>query len=69
MSTSSSLLLRGSSLGLGRLLLVAVDHHDSDERANHGRAQESQKHGDADCPYARKEEGMERVARVDEWLV
>lgn len=63
----SSLLLR-SSLGLGGLLLVAVDHHNSYESAHHGGAQQGQDDGDADGPNTRREEVMERVAGVNKRL-
>lgn len=64
---SSSLLLR-SCFGLGSLLLVAIDHHNSYECANHGRAQESKEDGDTDRPYAREEKGMKGMTGVDERL-
>lgn len=63
----SSLLLR-RCLGLGCLLFVAVDHDDSDKRADDGGAQESEEDGDADRPDAREEESMERVTGVNKWL-
>lgn len=67
-SLSSLGLLLRRSLGLGGLLLVAVDHHDAYEGAHHSRAQESQDDGDADGPNTRGEEVVERVAGVDEGL-
>lgn len=63
----SSLLLC-SCLGLGCLLLVAVDHHNAYESAHHGRAQQGQDDGDADGPDTRREEIVERVAGVDKGL-
>lgn len=62
-------LLLSRSLGLGRLLLVAVDHDDAYEGTNHGRSQEGQDDRDTDGPDARREDVMERVARVDKWLL
>lgn len=66
--TTSSGLLLCSSLGLGGLLLVAVDHHNAYEGAHHGRAQESQDNGDANGPDTGREEVVERMAGVDEGL-
>lgn len=62
-------LLLGRGLGLGRLLLVAVDHDDTYEGTDHGRSQESQDNRDSDGPDARREDVMERVARVDKRLL
>lgn len=60
------LLSRGFSFGC--LLLVAVDHDNSDEGAYHGRTQECEDDGDADGPNTGREDVVERVAGVDEWL-
>lgn len=65
---ASSLLLC-SCLGLGCFLLVAVDHHNPYERANNGRSQESEDNGDSDGPDARREKVLERMARINEWLL
>lgn len=62
-------LLLGRRLGLGRLLLVAVDHDDTYEGAHHGRSQEGQDNRDADGPNTRREDVVERVARVDKRLL
>lgn len=61
-------LLLSRGLGLGGLLLVAVDHDDSDEGAYHGRTQECEDDGDADGPNTGWEDVVERVAGVDEGL-
>lgn len=61
-------LLLGSSFGLGCLLLVAVDHHNSYESAHHSGAQQGQNHGDADGPDTRREEVVEWVAGVNKGL-
>lgn len=66
-SRRSSLLLR-CSLGLGGLLLVAVDHHNPDKCAHHGRTQQREDNRDTDGPDARGEEIVERMARVDKGL-
>lgn len=63
----SSLLLR-SSLGLGRLLLVAVDHHNAYEGAHHSGAQKSEDNGDADGPNTGREEVVKWVAWVHKGL-
>lgn len=60
------LLRRG--LSLGSLLLVAVDHDNAYESAHHGRTQEGQDNGDADSPNTRREQVVERVARINEGL-
>lgn len=62
------LLLRGGSLGLGGLLLVALDHDDAEEGANDGGGEEDENDGDADGPDARGKEVLEGVVRVDEGL-
>lgn len=61
-------LLLGRGLGLGCLLLVAVDHDNSNEGAYHGRTQECEDDGDADGPNTGREEVVERVTGVDEGL-
>jgi hypothetical protein len=63
------LLFGGCCLGLCGLLPAAANHHDAEERANNCRAQEREDDGDADCPDARREEVMERMALVDKWLL
>jgi hypothetical protein len=57
-----------SGLGLGCLLLVAVDHHNSNKGAYHSGTQESEDNGDADGPNAGWEDIVERVAGVDKGL-
>lgn len=61
-------LLLGRGLSLSCLLLVAVDHHNSYERANHGGTEQSKENGDTDGPDTGREEIVERVTRVDEGL-
>lgn len=61
-------LLLSRGLGLGCLLLVAVDHNNSDEGAYHCRTQEGEDHWDADGPNTGWEDVMKRVARVNEGL-
>lgn len=61
-------LLLSRGLGLGCLLLVAVDHDNSDESAYHGRTQECEDDGDADGPNTGWEDVVERVAGVNEGL-
>lgn len=65
--TCSSLLL-GCRFCLRCLLLVAVDHHNPDKCAHHGRTQQREDNRDADGPDARGEEIVERMARVDKGL-
>jgi hypothetical protein len=62
------LLLRGCGLGLGGLLLVALDHDDAEEGAHDGGGEQDEDDGDADGPDARGEEVLEGVVRVDEGL-
>lgn len=63
------LLLGCSSLGLGRLLPVALDHDDAQERAHDGGPEQDEDDGNADGPHARWEEILEGVVGVDEGLV
>lgn len=65
---SSSLLLC-SSLGLGGLLLVAVDHHNAYEGAHHRRTQQGQDNRDTDGPNTGRKEVVERVPGVNEGLL
>lgn len=67
-SPGSSSLLLCRRLSLGGLLLVAVDHHNAYEGADHGGTQEGQNDGNADGPNTRREEVMEGVAGVDKGL-
>lgn len=62
------LLLRGGGLGLGGLLLVALDHDDAEEGAHDGGGEEDEDDGDADGPDARGKKVLEGVVRVDEGL-
>ena len=63
------LLLGRRRLGLGCLLPVALDHHHAQERADDAGAQQDEDHGDADGPFARGEDVLEGVVRVDEGLL
>lgn len=58
-----------SGLGLGCLLLVAVDHHNAYEGANHGRTQQGQDNGNTDGPNTGREEVVQRVPGVNEGLL
>lgn len=62
------LLLGGSGLCLGSLLLVAADHDDGQERADDGRTEENEDNRDSDSPDAGEEEVLERVVIVDKGL-
>jgi hypothetical protein len=57
-----------SGFGLGCLLLVTVDHHNSNKGAHHSGTQESEDNGDADGPNTGWEDIVERVAGVDKGL-
>lgn len=61
-------LLLCSSLGLGRLLLVASNHDHAEERADDRGAEEDENNGNADRPDTRGEEAVEGVVIVDEGL-
>lgn len=63
----SCLLLR-SSLGLGGLLLVAADHHDTKERSNNRGAEKNEDDRDANGPNSRREEALQSVAFIDKGL-
>lgn len=67
-TSKSRLGLLLSGLGLGCLLLVAVDHHDSNKSAHHSGAQEGEDNRDADGPNTGRKDVVERVAGVDEGL-
>lgn len=61
-------LLLGRCLCLGRLLLVAADHHDANEGAYHRRPQERKENRDANRPNTGREKVLERMAGVNERL-
>jgi hypothetical protein len=61
-------LLLCCGLSLGGLLLVAVDHHNSNEGAYNRRTQECEDDRDADGPNTGREDVVERVAGVNEGL-
>lgn len=58
-----------SFLRLERLLLIALDHDNTQEAANHSTANEEQDDGNANGPDARRKELLYWVRIVDEWLV
>lgn len=61
-------LLLGRCLCLGRLLLVAADHHDANEGAHHRRPQERKENRDANRPNTGGKKVLERMAGVNERL-
>lgn len=63
-----SLLLRRGSLSLGGLLSAAPNHNNAHKGADNGRAEDGQNNGDANRPDARREEVVQRVVIIDEWL-
>lgn len=50
------------------LLSAAFDHDQSQESADHGRAQEGENDRDSYCPDTRQEERLQRVIIVHKWL-
>jgi len=63
----SSLLLH-RCLCLCCLLLIALNHDDAQETTNHCRPEENEDDWNANCPDARREEALEGVVLIDEWL-
>lgn len=61
-------LRRSSFLGLERLLLIALDHDHAQETAHDSTADKEEDDGNANGPDARREELLDWVRVVDEWL-
>jgi len=55
-------------LRFGCSLPVASNHHYTQEGPNNRGAQENEDNRYADSPDTRREEVLERVARIDKWL-
>lgn len=55
-------------LRLQSLFAVAPDHHDAEETAHDGAAEEQEDYGDADGPDSGWEEALDGVVAVDEGL-
>jgi hypothetical protein len=51
-----------------RLLAIAPDHDNREERADNGGAENDEDDGNPNGPDTWQEEGMEEVVIVDEWL-
>ena len=66
LSSSSLLLPRRSRLG--RLFLITSNHHHTQKGPNDSGTQQYQDHRYTDRPDAGREEVVERVTGVDEWL-